>query len=135
MSGENWRDWSTFGLAYLGDALFEVWCREQVLRHSQQAKQVHERVVHLVRCQTQSRLSEIWEEHLSEAERDVFRRGRNHPTGSTPRHASIRDYRNATGLESLIGYWHLQGSSRFEELMQLSAARLLVASILQDNHT
>jgi hypothetical protein len=38
-------------------------------------------------------------------------------------------------LESLIGYWHLQGSSRFEELMQLSAARLLVASILQDNHT
>ena len=58
---------------------------------------------------------------LSEAEQAAFRRGRNAHSGTVPKHADVRDYRVATGLESLLGYLYLRGEDeRIGELMRLA---------------
>ena len=87
-SGENWREWSSFGLAYLGDAIFELWCRKYALQRSQNARQVHQWVVELVRCQTQSKLASLWHGKLSEEELQVFQRGKNQKPITRPKPVS-----------------------------------------------
>ena len=49
---------------------------------------------------------------LSDQERAVYHRGRNAHSGTVPRHASVADYRVATGLEALVGYLYLTGADR-----------------------
>lgn len=128
-SGESWQEWSNFGLAYLGDVIYELWCRQHALQRSQNAEQVHRWVVELVRCQTQARLAKFWWDHLKLEEQQVFQRGRNQKPQSRPKHATVEEYRQATGLECLIGYWHLQHSSRLDELMQLTTTQELLTRI------
>jgi ribonuclease-3 family protein len=78
----------------------------------------NQRVTQLVRCQTQARLLRHLLPLLTPAEQQVCRRGVNMKPLSPPRHASIRDYRQATGFECLVGYWHLSDRwNRFEALM------------------
>ena len=125
-SGENWKEWSNFGLAYLGDAIFELWCRQYALQRSQSASQVHQWVVKLVRCQTQSKLASLWYEMLSEEELLVFQRGKNHKPQTRPKHATVEEYRIATGFECVIGYWHLQQYDRLNEMMHLPESRKLI---------
>jgi ribonuclease-3 family protein len=129
-SGDTWREWSSFGLAYLGDAVFEIWCRKYALQRSQSARQVHKWVVGLVRCQTQSKLASLWYELLSDEEQQVFRRGRNQKPQTRPKHATVEEYRLATGFECVVGYWHLQQQDRLNEMMNLQMSRKLI-----DAHT
>ena len=44
---------------------------------------------------------------LSEAEEALVRRARNHKSASKPKNADAMDYKYATALEALIGYWYL----------------------------
>ena len=56
-------------------------------------------------------------EGLTEEERTVFKRGRNARSTAIARHASIADYRMATGLEALLGYLYL--SRRMDRAVEL----------------
>ena len=66
---------STFTLSYLGDACYELWCRKLVTHHYSNPKQVHRKTVQLVRCQTQSKLIELFLPLLSEEELQITKRG------------------------------------------------------------
>ena len=58
------------------------------------------------------------QEHLTEEEHAIYRRGRNSRTVSPAKNQSITDYRRATGFEALIGYLYLQGEyQRLAELV------------------
>ena len=58
-------------------------------------------------------------ECLTEDEQAAFRRGRNAHSATVPKHANVRDYRVATGLESMLGHLYLKGEdARIGELMQ-----------------
>ena len=50
---------SSFSLAYLGDAFFELWCRQKILQRLQNRRLVHRHVVQWVRCQTQAQLAQL----------------------------------------------------------------------------
>ena len=54
---------------------------------------------------------ETSEEELSEEELDIVKRARNHKNNHKPKYASIVTYKNATGLEALIGYLYLNGEN------------------------
>ena len=55
---------------------------------------------------------------LTLEERNIFRQGRNNKVFSSPKHASIGEYRATTGFECLVGYLYLcKQVNRFEELM------------------
>ena len=112
------KEHSSFSLAYLGDAFFELWCRQKILQRVQNRRLVHQHVVQWVRCQTQAQLAKLIEPHLTVEEGNIFRLGRNGKTISPPKHATIREYRAATGFECLVGYWYLEKQIiRFEEMM------------------
>ena len=52
------------------------------------------------------------QEHLTEEEHAVYRRGRNAKSFSPAKNQSITDYRRATGFEALIGYLYLKKNYR-----------------------
>ena len=54
---------------------------------------------------------------LTEEEEAYFKRGRNLGHSSVPKHATVSDYRTATGMEALFGFLHLAGrEARIKEL-------------------
>ena len=66
----------------------------------------------LVQASAQSSMMRVMQEHLTEEEHAVYRRGRNTKSVSPAKNQSITDYRRATGFEALIGYLYLQKEYR-----------------------
>ena len=51
-------------------------------------------------------------------EMQIVTRARNHKTNSSPKNTDIITYKNATGLEALVGYLYLEGNNeRIVEIM------------------
>ena len=76
----------------------------------------HSRVVTQVRAESQAIQLDNLIPHLTDTEREILRRGRNACT-TKPRRLSRHIYKQATGLETLIGYLHLTDSQRLEQLL------------------
>lgn len=93
-------------LAFVGDAVYEIYVRTMMLEHSINAHELNKRCVRLVNNRTQSALYEALEPSLDTIETGVLHRGRN-AKGIVPRHANPQDYRRATAVEALVGYWYL----------------------------
>ena len=65
------------------------------------------------------RLMEVIEPMLTEEEHSVYRRGRNAHSPTMAKHATMADYRRATGFEALMGYLYLKDDfSRIIELVR-----------------
>lgn len=104
----NWQEMNALTLAYLGDAVYELWVRTHLLELGyEKVKELHKQAVGYVRASTQARiLHALWSE-LDETERQVVLRGRNTKNGH-PKNTDVLTYRYATGFESLVGYWQLE---------------------------
>ncbi len=121
-----------FTLSYLGDAWYELWCRQLVLQRTDQSRSVNRRVVGLVRCEMQAQLAESLHPFLNVTEQQVFQRGKNSKVVSRPKNSSVKDYRAATGFECLVGYWYLSHQlDRFLHMMQTDPAQHLIQPLLQ----
>lgn len=110
---------SAASLAYLGDAVWEVQVRLRLVRSG--STRPSEDSLAYVTAEAQSDAAERLMPYLTEEEEDAYRRGRNCVHGNVPRHATVAQYRRATGLEALFGYLALCGrQNRIEELMTLA---------------
>lgn len=111
-------DLSPLALAYVGDAVWELYARNHVLaRGIRRPKELHRAATHYVSAAAQARLTaEMWET-LTEEEQAMIRRGRNAKSGHVRKNADVLDYRHSTGFEALIGY--LYGSGKIERLEQV----------------
>ena len=112
-------------LAYLGDAVYELAVRRYLLEQGSRPMVEHNRrAFAMVNASAQSQVIERLTPHLSPAEVDLIRYGRNAKGGSA-KSASQTDYRRATGLECLLGYLYLcQETTRLEEIMATIIALL-----------
>ncbi len=112
---------SPLDLAFVGDGVFDLLCREQLLQKgSCPVKKLHRRKTGLVNCQAQARALEQLRPVLTEEEWAVALRGRNAHVGHVPKNASAADYHGATALEALFGWLYLSGElSRVRELFGL----------------
>ena len=64
-------------------------------------------------------MMEILEPLLTEEEKSVYRRGRNAHSATMAKHATMADYRRATGFEALMGYLYLkEDTKRIIELIK-----------------
>ena len=127
---------STFTLSYLGDACYELWCRKLVTHHYSNPKQVHRKTVQLVRCQTQSKLIELFLPLLSEEEIQIYKKGRNSRPQNVPKSASVEEYRKSTGFECLVGFWMLRDESeRFEQLMNDENVQPFIESFIYSSRS
>lgn len=112
-------------LAYIGDAVFELYIRVLLLKQgSTKVTALHNTSVKYVRAGAQAEFLREIEPLLTGEERDVVRRGRNAKSARTPKSADIQAYHYSTALEALIGYLYLLGrSDRLHYLLGRIAAR------------
>lgn len=112
------RTYSPLVLAYIGDAVFELFIRTKVVNHgSMQVNKMHKKSASLVKAKTQADLIKVLEAELTEEEHAVYKRGRNARSATTAKHATMIDYRMATGFEALMGYLYL--TEQYERLFTL----------------
>jgi ribonuclease III family protein len=108
---------SPAALAYLGDAIYELYVRMFYLLPLQRIHTYHDLVVAQVRAETQALHLRSLIPHLTKAELEIVRRGRNAATRH-PKRVDPDIYQQATSLETLIGYLYLTNSQRLTELLQ-----------------
>ena len=114
------RTYSPLTLAYIGDGVYELVIRTILEKKGNcPVNQLHRRASSLVKAGAQSAMMEILEPMLTEEELAVYRRGRNAHSPTMAKHATMADYRRATGFEALMGYLYLKEDfSRIVELVR-----------------
>ncbi len=108
---------SPSALAYLGDAVYELYVRQALIFPPQRIQTYHQQVVSWVRAESQAEKLDRLMIHLSEAELAIVKRGRN----AAPQRLKRVDpeiYQKATALETLVGYLHLTDPDRLAGLFR-----------------
>ncbi len=118
----NPKEINTTALAYIGDAVYEIYVREYVLGQDLRGMDknfgahvdaLHKRAIRYVRADGQAKAVKAMlnEGFLGDEEAALVRRARNHKTASKPKNADAMDYKYATAFEALIGFWHLSAQA------------------------
>ncbi|GAB4477514.1 MAG: Mini-ribonuclease 3 [Elainellaceae cyanobacterium] len=107
---------SPAALAYVGDAVYELYVRTACLLPPKRIQDYHQQVVQQVRAESQAAQVRSLSAHLTEQEQDIVRRGRN-AAQRGPKRVDAEVYRQATGLETLLGYLYLSDPERLQELL------------------
>lgn len=109
---------SPMALAYLGDARHSLFVREMLVREGiSKSGDLNREALRYITAEAQARMARHIEPELLEDERDIFRRAANSGHLNRPKHASVADYRHATGFEAVIGMLYYIGDN--ERLIQL----------------
>lgn len=107
-------------LAYLGDAVWEVYVRQHLLdRGLVRPNQLQRAAKSFVSAKAQAALIAAMEAQakLTATEWDYYKRGRNAKSYTHAKHTDVVTYRVSTGFEALFGYLKLTGqNARIEEL-------------------
>jgi ribonuclease-3 family protein len=100
--------YSPLTLAYIGDCVYDLIIKSLVVNHgNKQVNKLHKETSMLVQASTQSLMMRSLQEHLTEEEHAIYKRGRNAKSVSPAKNQSITDYRRATGFEAVLGYLYL----------------------------
>ena len=103
------REYSPLTLAYIGDCIYDLVIKSLVINEgNKQVNKLHQETSKLVQASAQSLMMRTMQEHLTEEEHAVYKRGRNAKSVSPAKNQSITDYRRATGCEALLGYLYLK---------------------------
>lgn len=116
-------------LAYIGDAVFELYVRTRLLAGERpRAGDLHREAVGLVRAEAQARALEAVRPALTTEEADLVRRTRNQKTGNAPRGrtgngtAKRAEYALSSGFEALVGFLFLSGQSvRLAQILEIAS--------------
>lgn len=109
---------SALNLAYIGDAVFEIFARTKVVvEQKSTVNNMNKYTSTIVKAKNQSKMYQHTLKIATEEEMAILKRGRNAKSNSVAKNASVSDYRHATGLEALFGYLYLRGDiERLEEI-------------------
>ena len=106
-------------MAFIGDAVYELYVRERVSAGGEQRPdRLHRRAAEIVRAESQALVvKKMMEGFLSEEEMALVKRARNHKTPNRSRSAGMVEYKLATAFEALLGW--LRETGREERLFQV----------------
>lgn len=109
LENQDIRSYSPLTLAYIGDGVYELIIRTILVKKGNcPVNRLHKKASSLVKAAAQSAIIEKIEEELTQEEHDIYRRGRNAHSPTMAKHATMADYRRATGFEALMGYLYLK---------------------------
>jgi len=116
---ENPSAYPVLTLAYIGDAVFEIYVRSMLISCKNiPVNRLHREATAYVKASAQSGYMEIISERLTDEELAAYKRGRNAHSKTSAKNADILDYRRATGFEALIGYLYVKGEKeRLDEII------------------
>lgn len=123
----NPREINTTALAFIGDAVYEVFIRKHVMESGQHnADMLHKMAVIYVRAEAQAKaIKSLMRDFLTEEETAIVKRARNHKSVSKSRSAGPVAYKLATAFEALIGYLYLDGQDeRMTEIVKEAVGRI-----------
>ena len=111
---------AVMALAYLGDARHGLYVRRMLVeRGITKSGELNELALSYVTAEAQAKAYEKIEKHLTESERDTFRRAYNSTHLNKPKRASGKDYRTATGFEAVLGMLEWIGDrERLDEILK-----------------
>ncbi len=111
---------STQALAYLGDAAYSLFVRRMLVESGlSKAKDLNRETLKYVTAEAQAKMYRAIEPMLLDDEREVFKRAANSTHLNRPKHASVTDYRYATGFEAVIGMLaYIKDDERIDELLR-----------------
>lgn len=116
---ENPSAYPVLTLAYIGDAVFEIYVRSMLISQKNiPVNRLHKEATTYVKASAQSGYMEIITDRLTEEELAAYKRGRNAHSKTAAKNADIIDYRRATGFEALVGYLYIKGEKeRLDEII------------------
>ena len=110
-------------LAHIGDAYWHLYVRTRLLQVTHNITRLHDLSAEIVSAPAQATQAKTYraiENALTDAERDIFRRGRN-AKSHAPRKATVAEYHASTGFEALLGDLFLRRNfTRLEEICELA---------------
>jgi ribonuclease III family protein len=113
-------------LAYIGDAVYEVFVRTMLIcdgSRNTPVHKLHKQSIDFVKAKAQSDIIHKISDTLTQEEQDIIRRGRNAKSGSIPKNADVTEYKYATGFESLIGFLYLKKEyARLMHILKISVS-------------
>lgn len=111
-------------LAYIGDAIYEVFVREYLLdKGLTKPAMLQKNATKFVAAKAQAKIISAMDEvdFLTEYELTYFKRGRNAHSKTTAKNTDVVTYRISTGFEAVVGILHLtQQKERLQEFWDFS---------------
>ena len=109
LEDQDLRSYSPLTLAYIGDGVYELIIRTILVKKGNcPVNRLQKKASSVVNAGAQSAIMKVIEEELTPEELSVYRRGRNAHSPTMAKHATMADYRRATGFEALMGYLYLK---------------------------
>ncbi|MEA4922987.1 MAG: ribonuclease III domain-containing protein [Eubacteriaceae bacterium] len=115
---------NTTALAFMGDAVYEVYIRKFVLETGcSAADKLHKVTVQYVKADAQAKAIKGMFDELSEEEQTLVKRARNRKTATKAKNADPVTYKWSTAFEALVGYLYLNDDTeRMEEVISRAMA-------------
>ena len=113
-------------LAFVGDAVFTLFVRENILlMHDTNVNNLSKIASGVVNAGAQYKMYRKIEENLSDFEKELCKRARNANMHSKAKNYTVTEYIYATAFEALLGYLYLsEKSERLNQILQLSVEEL-----------
>ena len=115
------RNVNVITLAYLGDAVYEVYIRNYLINLGiAKVIDLQNEAIKFVSAKNQNKILNylINNNFLSPEELEIIKRGRNYKREGHPKNTDIITYKMSTGFEALIGYLYLDKNiNRLEEII------------------
>lgn len=102
-------------LAYLGDAVYELYIRNHVIESGiDKVIEIQKEVTKYVSAKGQAKILKYLIENniLTPDEIEIVKRGRNYKRSSHPKNTDIITYKLSTGFETLIGWLYLNDNHK-----------------------
>lgn len=108
-------------LAFVGDSVYALYMKTYVVKnYTTKSNNLNTLANNLVKATKQSSVVEKLLQCFTEEEMMVFKRARNYKTANTAKHASVLEYKRATGLEAVIGYLYLiNNTERLNQILEM----------------
>ncbi len=107
-------------LAYLGDAIWSLYVRSYLVEKGlKRPDDLQKKSIEFVSAKAQAGIfvALLEKNFFTNDEIEIYKRGRNYKSSTTPKNTDIQIYRISTGFEALIGYWYLEKmNDRIEQL-------------------
>ena len=118
LRAKDWSQYSPLTLAYIGDCVYDLVVRTVLVKRANRpTDMLHRETAGVVRAVAQSEAARRLMEAFTPQEQAIYRRGKNAKPHTTAKHATRKEYLQATGLEAVLGYLYLDG--QYERVVQL----------------
>lgn len=128
-----YRQLNSLALAYMGDAVYDVYIRHHLLRSGKtKPHRLHKEAIRYVSAKAQAAILKkmVEENFLTNEELAVMKRGRNAKSGTIPKNTDVQTYRYSTAFEAVLGWVFLaKDNERLDQLISEAIKKIEIEGV------